>query len=390
MEKVVNKNQNQHWLGADTAGYDDFRIKQMMPLPIGTTVMAVDVDEDDNVVMRDCDEISQPYCLVLTEDERGKTDIYPYNLSTDGGIDVRGTVIPNRHCPKCHKKMQPHMEEYEVGTLYYTCPCGCRELGDKQSPDIALGVDKGGAGDQGIMYGYATNETAEQIPIPYMVATKFLQLLKNHPSKMFRADAKAQVSYDYDTGRITTFLCSVQHSPDVEVSDFRHIIESMMVLAACEYGLDGDFTRLVNPTGRFVLGGSYADCGVIGRKLACDTYGGIGRMGGGALSGKDPTKVDRSAAYMARKIAKDIVQAGYADKCEVQLAYAIGVVQPVGVSVECFGTEHQPLDFIEAYVHDSYDLTPQGIIQRLGLLDVDYNKVSAYGHFGKAGLPWED
>ena len=263
-------------------------------------------------------------------------------------------------------------------------------LVDKQSPDIALGVDKGGAGDQGIMYGYATNETAEQMPIPYMVATKFLQLLKNHPSKMFRADAKAQVSYDYDTGRITTFLCSVQHSPDVEVSDFRHIIESMMVLAACEYGLDGDFTKLVNPTGRFVLGGSYADCGVTGRKLACDTYGGIGRMGGGALSGKDPTKVDRSAAYMARKIAKDIVQAGYADKCEVQLAYAIGVVQPVGVSVECFGTEHQSLDFIEAYVHDSYDLTPQGIIKRLGLLDVDYNKVSAYGHFGKAGLPWED
>lgn len=263
-------------------------------------------------------------------------------------------------------------------------------LVDKQSPDIALGVDKGGAGDQGIMYGYATNETAEQMPIPYMVATKFLQLLKNHPSKMFRADAKAQISYDYDTGRITTFLCSVQHSPDVEVGDFRHIIESMMVLAACEYGLDGDFTKLVNPTGRFVLGGSYADCGVTGRKLACDTYGGIGRMGGGALSGKDPTKVDRSAAYMARKIAKDIVQAGYADKCEVQLAYAIGVVQPVGVSVECFGTEHQSLDFIEAYVHDSYDLTPQGIIKRLGLLDVDYNKVSAYGHFGKAGLPWEE
>lgn len=247
-------------------------------------------------------------------------------------------------------------------------------LVDKQSPDIAMGVDKGGAGDQGIMYGYATNETAEQMPIPYMVATKFLQLLKNHPSKMFRADAKAQVSYDYDTGRITTFLCSVQHSPDVEVSDFRHIIESMMVLAACEYGLDGDFTKLVNPTGRFVLGGSYADCGVTGRKLACDTYGGIGRMGGGALSGKDPTKVDRSAAYMARKIAKDIVQAGYADKCEVQLAYAIGVVQPVGVSVECFGTEHQSLDFIEAYVHDSYDLTPQGIIKRLGFTVVPFGQ----------------
>ena len=182
----------------------------------------------------------------------------------------------------------------------------------------------------------------------------------------------------------------MQHSPDVEVSDFRHIIESMMVLAACEYGLDGSFQKLVNPTGRFVLGGSFADCGVTGRKLACDTYGGIGCIGGGALSGKDPTKVDRSAAYMARKIAKDIVQAGYADKCEVQLAYAIGVVQPVGVSVECFGTEHEALDFIQAYINDSYDLTPQGITKRLGLLDVDYNKVSAYGHFGKAGLPWEE
>ena len=262
-------------------------------------------------------------------------------------------------------------------------------LVDKQSPDIALGVDKGGAGDQGILYGYATNETAEQMPIPYMVATKFLQLLKNHPSKMFRADAKAQVSYDYDTGRITTFLCSVQHSPDVEVSDFRHIIESMMVLAACEYGLDGDFTKLVNPTGRFVLGGPFADCGVTGRKLACDTYGGIGHIGGGAMSGKDPSKVDRSGAYMARKIARDIVLAGYAEKCEVQIAYAIGVAEPVSVYVETFGTEHQDKRFIEQYVRDSYDLTPKGIIDSLSLLDVDYNRVSAYGNFGKAELPWE-
>ena len=260
----------------------------------------------------------------------------------------------------------------------------------EQSPDIVLGVDKDGAGDQGIMYGYATNETPEMMPLPFMVATKFLNILRHHPSRMFRADAKAQVSFDYDSNRITTVLCSVQHSPDVEVSDFRHIIEGVMVLAAAEYGLNTDFEKLINPTGRFIIGGSFADCGVTGRKLACDTYGGIGRIGGGALSGKDPTKVDRSGAYMARRIAKDIVQAGYADKCEVQLAYAIGVVQPVGVSVECFGTEHQSLDFIEAYVHDSYDLTPQGIIKRLGLLDVDYNKVSAYGHFGKAGLPWED
>ena len=259
----------------------------------------------------------------------------------------------------------------------------------QQSPDIALGVDKGGAGDQGMMYGYATNETVELLPIPFIVATKFLEILKNHPSKMFRADAKAQVSFDYDSGKITTFLCSVQHSPDVEVSDFRHVIESMMVLAACEYGLNTDFEKLINPTGRFVIGGPYADCGVTGRKLACDTYGGIAHIGGGAMSGKDPSKVDRSGAYMARKIARDIVLAGYAEKCEVQIAYAIGVAEPVSVYVETFGTERQDKRFIEQYVRDSYDLTPKGIIDSLGLLDVDYNKVSAYGHFGKADLPWE-
>ena len=261
---------------------------------------------------------------------------------------------------------------------------------EQQSPDIALGVDKGGAGDQGIMYGYATNETPELLPVPYVVATKFLKILKNHPSRMFRADAKAQVSFDYETGRITTFLCSVQHSPDVEVSDFRHIIESMMVLAASEYGLNTDFEKLVNPTGRFVIGGSDADCGVTGRKLACDTYGGIGRMGGGSLSCKDPTKVDRSAAYMARKIARDIVLAGYADKCEVSIAYAIGVEEPVSVAIDCFGTEYQSPEMIDAFVRDNYDLTPKGIIEKLHLLDVDYNAVSSYGHFGKHGLPWEE
>ena len=259
----------------------------------------------------------------------------------------------------------------------------------EQSPDIALGVDKGGAGDQGMMYGYATNETLELLPIPYVIATRFLQILKNHPSKMFRADAKAQVSFDYDSGKITTFLCSVQHSPDVEPGDFRHIIEGIMVLAATENGLNTDFEKLVNPTGRFVIGGPYADCGVTGRKLACDTYGGIGRIGGGAMSGKDPSKVDRSGAYMARKIARDIVRAGYAERCEVQIAYAIGVAQPVSVYVETFGTEYQDKTFLEQYVRDTYDLTPRGIINSLGLLDVDYNKVSAYGHFGKEDLPWE-
>ena len=584
-------------------------------------------------------------------------------------------------------------------------------LVDRQSSDIALGVNGGGAGDQGMTFGYSTNETPKLLPIPFVLATKFLELLKAYPCRMLKADAKAQVSYDYDSGKIVTFLCSVQHTPDVKVEDFRPIIEKLMVRTATAYGLNIDFEKLVNPTGRFVLGSSFADCGVTGRKLACDTYGGIGHIGGGAMCvdnktefltpdgwksidqyqrgdlvgqwnngnlefiypnayyvnpaqnmlhictdeildmvlsdmhdvvletskgnivkkqvrdlfdmdgvkngnhgfiptsfaytsnnkgldisdemlrlqvafcadgtilakgkgwhgrirvkrphkktrmryllnkaciryketydgdfsifwfdptyvskkmseclksansrqlriiadecqlwdgderifrttnkseadfiqfafmasygtnatitvddrvgekyyhsnkeyerksvlyqvhatkwkkhqikhgdkggghctctlynpqdglmycfsvpsgilvlrrnnrvfvtgncGKDPTKVDRSGAYAARKIARDIVSAGYADKAEIQIAYAIGIAEPVSVYVETFGTEHQDKEFITQYVRENYDLTPGGIIERLHLLDVDYNVVSAYGHFGKSGLPWE-
>ena len=262
-------------------------------------------------------------------------------------------------------------------------------LVDHQSPDIAIGVDKGGAGDQGMQYGYATNETPELLPIPYVVATRFLRLLKSYSCRMLKADAKAQVSFDYDSGRITAFLCSVQHAREVEVEDFRSIIEKLMIRTASYYGLNTDFVKLINPTGRFVVGSSFADCGVTGRKIACDTYGGVGRIGGGALCGKEPSKVDRSGAYAARKIARDIVLAGYADKCEVQIAYAIGMEHPVSVNVNTFGTEHQDKRFIEEFVRDCYDLTPGGIIRELHLLDVDYNQTSAYGHFGKSELPWE-
>lgn len=259
----------------------------------------------------------------------------------------------------------------------------------KQSPDIAMGVDKGGAGDQGIMYGYATNETPELLPLPFAVATRFIRRLESLRFPMLMSDAKAQVSYDYDSGRITTFLCSVQHSEDAEVSDFAPIIKALMMIVASEYGLNTDFECLINPTGRFVLGGSLADCGVTGRKLACDTYGGIGHIGGGALSGKDPSKVDRSAAYMARKIACDIVRSGYCDKCEVQIAYAIGKAEPVSVVVETFGTSKVSDGFFEKFIETNYDLTPSGIIRHLHLLNVDYNDVSSGGHFGKGWLPWE-
>ncbi len=264
-----------------------------------------------------------------------------------------------------------------------------RGMISKQSSDIAMGVDKGGAGDQGILFGYATNETPELLPIPFAVATRFIQHLESMKCPMFMADAKAQVSYDYDSGCITTFLCSVQHRADASLEEVRAIIEPMMIMTAAEYGLNIDFKKLINPTGRFVIGGSKADCGVTGRKLACDTYGGIGRIGGGALSGKDPSKVDRSAAYMARKIAIDLVKGGYCDKCEVQIAYAIGKADPVSVVVDSFGTGKACDHFFQDYICKNYDLTPKGIIDFLFLKKVDYNDVSAGGHFGKDWLPWE-
>ena len=340
-----------------------------------------------------CDQIADAIMTdCLQHDPKSRVAIEV--LIKDSHIIIAGELT-SRHKPDYRKLVYEVFERIgfdRIGGMVFSPVYAGPDIGilvKEQSPDIALGVDKGGAGDQGMMMGYATNETAELLPIPFVVATRFLEILKAHPSHMFRADAKAQVSFDYDSGKITTFLCSVQHSPDVEPSDFRHIIEGIMVLAACENGLNTDFERLVNPTGRFVIGGSFADCGVTGRKLACDTYGGVGHIGGGAMSGKDPSKVDRSGAYMARKIAVDIVRAGYADKCEVQIAYAIGVAEPVSVYIETFGTEHQGKAFLEAFVRENYDLTPKGIIQSLGLLDVDYNRVSAYGHFGKAGLPWE-
>ena len=198
-----------------------------------------------------------------------------------------------------------------------------------------------------------------------------------------------QVSFDYDTGRITTFLCSTQHDETVEVDDFCDEIIAVMAETALIYNLNTDFEALVNPTGRFVIGGPFADCGVTGRKIACDTYGGIGHIGGGSLCSKDPTKVDRSAAYMARKIAKDIVRKEWAERCEVQLAYAIGIAEPVSVHVDCFGTERIPVDVITEDLAQNYDLTPKGIIDSLHLLDVDYFELASYGQFTHPEVPWE-
>ena len=259
----------------------------------------------------------------------------------------------------------------------------------KQSEDIALGVDKKGAGDQGQMFGYATSETREMLPIPFVLATKALEDLERDRNNCLLPDAKSQVTYDYGKRRIDTFLISTQHQEDVDLEDVRQIAKNVMLDTARAYGLNTDFKALVNPTGRFVIGGSFADTGVTGRKIICDTYGGACRHGGGAFSGKDPTKVDRSGAYMARKIAKDVLRHGFAKRCEVQLAYAIGVAEPVSVSVDCFGTQRIPKPFIVNWIRKNYDLTPAGIITSLTLRDVNYTTISAYGHFWRAWMPWE-
>lgn len=258
-----------------------------------------------------------------------------------------------------------------------------------QSSDIAQGVDNGGAGDQGMMFGYATDETPEYLPLPYVLATRVLEKLMSLGHPLLGKDAKAQVSYDYDKKRIDTFLVSIQHTETADLAKVKRIVTEAMMSVALRYRQNLDFKVLVNPTGRFVLGGSFADAGVTGRKIVADTYGGFAHHGGGAFSGKDPSKVDRSGAYMARKIAKDIVREGYAKRCEVQLAYAIGVAEPVSVYVETFGTSRYTAKQLEGMILERYDLTPRGIIKELDLLNVDYTKTTCFGHFTKAYLPWE-
>ncbi|MBQ9664806.1 MAG: methionine adenosyltransferase [Oscillospiraceae bacterium] len=326
------------------------------------------------------------------------TDCLRHDRNSRVAIEV---LIKNNHIVIAGELTSSHEPDYaalvnsvfeRIGKeqLGYSPDFNIEILVGRQSGDIAQGVDIGGAGDQGMMFGYATDETPELLPMPFVLATRLLEKLKSPEGKRrLKADAKAQVTFDYDEWKIRTFLCSVQHSEDADMRIIRERIGGLMKEVAAEAGLNTDFEILVNPTGRFVIGGPYADSGVTGRKLACDTYGGVGHIGGGAMSGKDPTKVDRSGAYMARKIARDIIRAGFADRCEVQIAYAIGVAEPVSVDVETFGTERQELGFIRDYIRGNYDLTPRGIIEGLGLLDVDYNTVSAYGHFGKDNLPWE-
>ncbi len=284
------------------------------------------------------------------------------------------------------------------GFDYNTCAVVTSIQG--QSPDIAMGVDTGGAGDQGMMFGYATNETPEFMPLPISLAHKLTrrvaELRKNKTLSYLRPDGKSQVTVEYHDGkpmRVDTVVVSVHHIREAKLRDITRDMKKLVIekVIPPQY-LDKKTKIYINPTGRFEVGGPQADTGVTGRKIIADTYGGVGSHGGGAFSGKDPTKVDRSASYMARYIAKNIVGAKLAAKCEIQLAYAIGVVQPVSVMVNTFGTGKLPNDAIKKLVLKNFDLTPAGIIRDLKLRRPIYKKTAAYGHFGRneEGFTWEE
>jgi S-adenosylmethionine synthetase len=274
----------------------------------------------------------------------------------------------------------------------------------EQSPDISMGVSAStdkeqGAGDQGLMFGFATSETPELMPLPITIAhqlsMRLAQVRKKKELDWIRPDGKSQVSVVYEDGvpkRIDSVVISTQHSPDIGMNQLREEVINKVIKPVCGSWMDSQTKFLVNPTGRFVIGGPPGDTGLTGRKIIADTYGGMGRHGGGAFSGKDPSKVDRSACYMARYVAKNIVAAGLAKKCEVQVAYAIGVAEPISVMIETFGTGKMPEEDIESMVRKNFDMRPAGIIKTLDLKRPIYHQTAAYGHFGRnnPSFTWEN
>ncbi|MBN1896615.1 MAG: methionine adenosyltransferase [Candidatus Aenigmarchaeota archaeon] len=317
-------------------------------------------------------------------------------MTTGGYIDI--PTIARETIKKIGYTKADYGIEYETCTVWSQIT--------EQSPDIDQGVsnDRGlhkeqGAGDQGMMYGYACNETPELMPLPITLAhkltAKLAEVRKNGTLKWVRPDGKSQVSVEYDEVwkpvRVDTVVVSTQHDPDITHSEIKEAIISKVIRPVCKEWLDEKTTFHINPTGAFVRGGPYADAGLTGRKIIVDTYGGVGRHGGGAFSGKDPSKVDRSAAYAARYIAKNIVKAGLAEKCEVQLAYAIGVAEPVSIHVDTFGTNSIPEEKITALVRKHFPTKPSDIVSVLDLKKPKYQDTASYGHFGRTGpgFTWE-
>ena len=350
---------------------------------------------------------------ILAQDPEGR--VACETLVTTGQVHVVGEIST-----KCYVDI-PHIIRKTVKDIGYTRAkygfdaetCGILVSLDEQSPDIAQGVNQAlearegemdaadaiGAGDQGMMFGYATNETPEYMPLPialaHRLARRLAEVRKDGTLPYLRPDGKTQVTILYEDGKpvaVDTIVISTQHDEDAALATIRKDLIEQVIKAVVPADLLSDKTRIfVNPTGKFVIGGPQGDSGRTGRKIIVDTYGGWARHGGGAFSGKDPTKVDRSAAYAARYVAKNIVAAGLADRCEIQLAYAIGVAYPVSVMVDTFGTNKVPEETIEALAKKHFDLRPAGIIKMLDLRRPIYKQTAAYGHFGRTDvdLPWE-
>ena len=336
---------------------------------------------------------------VLAEDPTGRVACEV--LVTTGICVVSGEITTKTYVdvPKLARQVIADIGYTDAEMGFDAKTCGVLNTIQSQSPDIAMGVDTGGAGDQGLMFGFACNETPELMPLPVMLAHKLVRQLSEvrraGTLKFLRPDGKSQVSVEYIDGkpaRIDAVVVSTQHDDDVSTETLRtevkkHIIDPILP----KNMIDANTKFHINPTGRFVIGGPHGDTGLTGRKIIVDTYGGMGRHGGGAFSGKDPTKVDRSACYMARYVAKNIVASGLADRCEVQLAYAIGVAEPVSVMVDTFGTGKIEAERLVELIRANFSLTPKGMIDSLKLRRPIYRKTAAFGHFGRteASFTWE-
>jgi S-adenosylmethionine synthetase len=341
---------------------------------------------------------------LLAQDPRSR--VACETLVTTGMVVLAGEITTNAHIEYnavAREKLKDiGYNSSDMGFDYATC--GVMVALGKQSPDIAMGVDEGdnkeqGAGDQGLMFGYATSETAVLMPAPitysHLLVKRQAEVRKNGTLPWLRPDAKSQVTFRYEDHRpvgIDAVVLSTQHAPEISQNDLHEaVMEEIIKPVLPREWLDKNTRYHINPTGRFVVGGPMGDAGLTGRKIIVDTYGGMGRHGGGAFSGKDPSKVDRSAAYAARYVAKNVVAAGLAERCEVQLSYAIGVAEPTSISVDTFGTGKLSNDAIVRLIREHFDLRPKGIIAMLDLLKPIYARTAAYGHFGREeeGFTWE-
>ncbi len=347
------------------------------------------------------DQISDAFLdHVFTEDPNGRVAVE--TLVTTGLVMVAGEVTTSSYVdvPKVVRETIRDIGYTQARFGFDYLTCGVLTSIQKQSPDIAMGVDKGGAGDQGMMFGYATDETPEYMPLPITLAHKLTlrlsEVRKQHLVDYLRPDGKSQVTIEYHDDkpkRVEAVVLSAHHSPQVEMKTLRAELKKLVIDHVVPKGWMDRKTKIyINPTGRFEVGGPQGDTGLTGRKIIADTYGGWCGHGGGAFSGKDPTKVDRSAAYMARYVAKNIVAAGLAKRCMIQVAYAIGVVEPVSVLIDTEGTGRLADAQIAKCVQQMFDFTPRGIIRDLKLRRPIYKQTAAYGHFGRSGngFTWEE